>query len=261
MATKQDDLVDKLSELSIKTKHHTGTDDVVDAAWLVTYPIKGGYSFRCSLSLKQLIDRQLSQKYFEELLSVTEQKKNIYDFHMRLRPYGQHGLTVDIIHKDADDKSGPVKSEVCMSCDMNSELSQLSLIKQNLTTCVWLDAQLRNKLIITPQKHIERLSEMIEDEMAQFWYDTQAVLDEERCNWQSMILNHGKYRNHFHLHMKINIEKHQWNQRIKYKYEDKIQQMQYLLNSDEPNAVQKYFGDRKFNEWSGIKNFNTKGKK
>lgn len=93
---------------------------------------------------------------------------------------------------------------------------------------------------------------MTDEEMTQFWHDTQAILDEEECDWQSMILNHGKYRNHAHLHMKINIEKHQWNGSIKMKYAEKIQQMQDLLTSDEHDNIQKYFGNREFNQWSGI---------
>ncbi|CAF1333249.1 unnamed protein product [Rotaria sp. Silwood1] len=179
---------------------------------------------------------------------------------MRLRSQGHYGLTVDFIFNNAEDQSGPVKSEVCNWCDMNNELSKLNLIKQNPTTCIWLDAQLRNKLIVTPRRHIERLSKMTEEEMTQFWKDTKIALDEEGCDWQSMTLNHGKYRKQFHLYMKINIDQHQWNQHIKKKYEEKIKQIQHLLKCNEHDLIEIYSNDRKWNQWSEIRNNKINGK-
>ncbi|CAF1366510.1 unnamed protein product [Rotaria sordida] len=253
MATKQNDVIDKFSYLSIKTQQETETNSEINSLWLIPYSFKCGYSFQCPLTFKQLIDRQMSQKYFQEILTVTEQNNKFYDFHMRLRSQGQYGLTVDFIYKNADDQSGPIKDDACISCDMNNQLSQLSLIRQNPTTYIWLDTQLRNKLIVTPRRHIERLSNMTKEEMAQFWHDTQVVLDEEGCDWQSMVLNHGKYREHVHLQMKINIEQHQWNQYIKKKYEKKIQQMQHLLKYNENNPIETYVGHQEFNQWSKIR--------
>jgi diadenosine tetraphosphate (Ap4A) HIT family hydrolase len=253
MATKQDDLVDKLSKLSVKEEHGTETSDEIDPSWLVSHPADSGCSFRCSLSFKQLTDQQLSQKYFQKLLNIIVKTNNITDFRMNLRLFRQRGLTVYISYNDANKQTGPVMGDVCISCDMDNPLSQLSLIKENSAIRVWLDAQLRNKLIVTPREHKERLLDMTDEEMTQFWHVTQAVLDEEKCNWTSMILNQGKYRNHFHLHMKINIDQNHWNQRIKKKYEKQLQQMQDLFTASKDGTRQKYFGDRKFNQWSGIK--------
>jgi diadenosine tetraphosphate (Ap4A) HIT family hydrolase len=260
MCTQQDDLTDKLSQLSLKMQLGIGCKSGLNPAWLVPYSFKCGYSFPCQLTFKQLIQRQLCQKYFQELLFITEQNNKIYDFHMRLRSQGNYGLTVDFICNNADDQVGPVKSDVCITCDMNNQLSQLSLIKQNPTTCIWLDAQVRNNLIVTPRRHIERLSEMTEEEMVQFWSDAYVVLEEEGCEWQSMVLNHGKYRKHFHLRMKITIEQNQWNQFIKKKYGEKIQQMRHLLERNEPDVTQTYSGIRRVSHWSELKNVKTKEK-
>ncbi|CAF3330565.1 unnamed protein product [Rotaria sp. Silwood2] len=260
MATKQDDFTDKFSYLSVKTQSGMSTNSEINSIWLIPYSFKCGYSFQCPLTFKQLIDRQLSQKYFHELLLVTEQNHKIYDFHMRLRSQGHYGLAVDFIFNNAEDQSGPVKSEICNWCDMNNQLSKLNLIKQNPTTCIWFDAQLKNKLIVTPQRHIERLSEMTEEEMKQFWKDTKVALDEEGCDWQSMTLNHGKYRKQFHLCMKINIDQHQWNQCIKKKYEEKIKQIQDLLKCNEHDPIETHSTDRKLNKWSEMRNDKIKGK-
>ncbi|CAF4745481.1 unnamed protein product [Rotaria socialis] len=242
MATKEDDLADEFSKLSTKTQNEIKLGNGIDPTWLTAHSIKDGYSFWCQLTLKQLVDRQLSQTYFQELIFIIEKEQQIYDFHMRLHPKGQNGLTVDFLYKTAANKLGPDQGDVCISCDMNNPLSQSSLIKKNPTTCIWLDAQLRNKLIITPRRHIERLSQMSEEEMTQFWQDAQAILNEEGCNWETMILNHGKYRTHSHLHMKINIGQTQWIRCIGNKYKEKIQQMQNLFACEERDTnIKKYF--------------------
>ncbi|UJR18308.1 hypothetical protein I4U23_005210 [Adineta vaga] len=253
MATNQNDLSDKLSNLSIERQDRIENNDGIHSNWSIPHSIRDGSSFRCQLTLKQLIDRQISQRYFQELLYIIEQDNQILDFHMRLRPCRQEGLIVDFIYNDKEIRSGPVNGGVCISCDMDNKLSQLSSIQQNSTTSIWLDAQLRKKLIVTPKRHIERLSDMTDEEMILFWKDTQLILNEVGVNWQSMIINHGLYRNHFHLHMKINIEQNQWNQFIQNRYKDKIEQMNDLLSSSEDNPIQQYFGDRQFNHRSPIK--------
>ena len=253
MATNVNNCADQLSKLSLQPQSETEIDDSIDPAWLTRFFMRHGYSFRCSLPFKQLIDKQLGQPYFQKILSITEQKNQIHDYHMKLRCLGRDGFTVDFLHKDTDDHPGPVQVPSCISCDMNSPLSQASLIKLNPTTCIWLDAQLRMKLIITPRRHIERLSDMDKAEMEQFWHDAQTILDEEGCYWQSMIINHGKYRNHAHLHMKINIPPNLWHQNIIKKYGRKVQQMAQLINEDKNNLIQNSFGDRKFYQSSGIR--------
>lgn len=198
---------------------------------LVQYPIKLGYAFRCQLPLETLVDQQLIQKYFKDLLYLIEEKDKIYDFHMRLRNLDQDGFTIMLVYKDSNNYSDPLSDDLCVYCDNNNELQQLSLIKENSSTCIWLDTQLRNKLIVTPRQHIQRLSEMSEEDMTQFWYDTKVLLQEEDCDWRSMALNHGKYRKHAHLYMKINIGEHSWTERIVKKYQEKFQLMQFLIEN------------------------------
>ena len=260
MACKQDDLVDQFSKLSFNKEHESETDVDIPPNWLVMNPTKRGYSFRCPLPLNKLIAQNLSQTYFQRLLYIIEKENQIDDFHMRLGSSSHNGFNVDIQYKDVDTHSGPTTADICISCDTNNELSRASLIKTTSTTHIWLDAQLRNKFVLTPKRHIERLSEMTDEEMKQFWYDALVILNEVVCDYTSMIINHGKYRNHHHLHMKINIPQEQWNQKIEVKYEEKIKWMNDLFRSNS-NILQQCFGDREFNQWSGIRNYQRQRKK
>lgn len=248
MAEKEYDISKGLAKLTLKSET-LRNDDVVPKL------TNSGYSFECSMSLDDLTNQRLTENFFQKLLDIVENQMKIDDFHMRLRNRKQHGFIVDIQYKDVDNRTGPVHGDTCISCDMTNDLSQFSLIKQNSTTRIWLDAQLRNKFIITPRRHIERLSEMSTDEMTKFWYDVQVFLNEEGCHWSSMVLNHGKYRNHFHLHMKINIDQQEWNRHIQKKYKEKIQRMTSLYEHDSGGIIQKNFGNRSFNQWSGISRF------
>ena len=77
---------------------------------------------------------------------------------MKLRLEGDQSLAVYINYKGTKERSGPVQTDLCISCDTNNPLSKLSLLEENPTTRIWLDVQLRERLIVTPRLHIERLS-------------------------------------------------------------------------------------------------------
>ncbi|CAF3271914.1 unnamed protein product [Rotaria socialis] len=227
----------ELSKLSIMNQQSASIDDTMNSDLSIPYSIKLGYAFQSQLPLEQLIDQRSIQSYLQGLLFMIEEKSKIYDFQMRLRNQDPDGFTVIFIHKDVNNYSGPVQYDECIFCDLNNKLSQISLIKQNPTTCIWLDIKLRNKLVVTPRQHIERLSEMSEEAMTSFWHDTQVLLDEEGCDWKSMVLNHGKYRHHAHFQMKINIDEYQWNERMTRKYEEKLMHIKHLLEYDEDNIT------------------------
>ena len=255
MADEIDKTIDELSQLSI---HSTTNTKELDPNWLIPHPNKRGFHFQCSLSLKELVNQNLVELYFRKLLSIVEDDQNIVDFHMVLHLEERTHLTVDFMYKSHQNRSGPVPTDICISCDTENPLSKFSLLEDNPKTRIWLDGQLREKFIVTPVKHIERLSDMNQEEMKAFWIDTQSFLDKQGCAWQSIVVNHGIYRNHAHLHMKINIHPRTWEHRIKGKYKDKLRQMDQLLNHSGENATEKYFGHRQFNQWSGIQKSGSK---
>ena len=253
MASELDGTIDRFSQLSIKSP----VKNELDPAWFIPQLSQQGFVFRCSLSLKELIERGWSEIYFRKLLTIVEEERGIVDFHMKMHLENRSALVVDFMYKSNQPRSGPVPAEVCISCDKENPLSKSSLLQENSTTRIWLDAQLREKFIVTPVKHIERLSDLTGEEMIAFWQSTQSFLDQERCFWQSMILNHGTYRNHAHLHMKINIHPRLWHQHIRRKYAEKLREMDHFLNRSGTTSTEKYFGNRQFNQWSGIKQKGT----
>lgn len=254
MATKGNDLSDNFDKLSTAARPKKNkSSHKINAKWLILHPFPRSDSFWCSWSLQQLVDEGICQEYFQKLLSIIERDNGIVDFHMKLHEKSRGRLTVEVMHH-TNHRNGPFDADVCISCDINNALSQAALVKENPTTRIWLDAQLREMLVVTPRNHIERLSEMTDEEMTEFWHDTQTILEEEGCRWRTMIINHGKYRNHSHLHMKINIEKEDWAQCIENKYKNKIEQLNTVLQSMNSGNRKIYFGDRTFNRWSKIHN-------
>src|SRR4051812_40810498 len=92
------------------------------------------------------------------------------------------------------------------------ELSRTTLLSEQQYTYAWLDFRNRSKLIITPKRHVERLSELKDEnrEMEAFWYDTVEVIDREcdhisELNYPVLSINHGTFRKHAHIHLKIDI--------------------------------------------------------
>ena len=257
MARRLDEAIDQFSQLSIRRT--TNNDDDLDPNWLIPRRDEKGFSFRCSISLQELIDQELSEIYFKRLMSIVEEEEEIMDFHMVLRHEDRFRLIVGIVFKgDHQPRSGPVQTDLCISCDTENPLSRSSLLEDNPKTRIWLDGQLREKFIVTPRRHIERLSEMTRAERTAFWFDAQSFLSRNRCHWKSIVINHGTYCQHAHLHMKINIYHQAWENRIKHRYKNKLRQMDQLLNQSGENATEQYFGHRQFNQWSGIRQFGNR---
>ncbi|CAD7695554.1 unnamed protein product [Ostreobium quekettii] len=125
------------------------------------------------------------------------------------------------------DGGGPVKAARCMSCDLECPLSvgilgdelermkpsedpipcsRDSLVKEQNGMRCWLDAKGRDKLIVTPIRHVRSLAELSDKEAGNMFLVAVDLLQELRlADFQSLILNHGTWQNHAHLHLKVNI--------------------------------------------------------
>jgi diadenosine tetraphosphate (Ap4A) HIT family hydrolase len=133
-----------------------------------------------------------------------------------------------------EQESEPVS--ICSSCDVTHELSQATLLSEQQYTYAWLDFRNRSKLILTPKRHIERLSELGDEngEMEAFWRDTVEVIDREcdnitELNYPVLALNHGTFRKHAHMHLKIDITKDIWETKIIPRHKEKIEYLGQLL--------------------------------
>ncbi|CAG8821284.1 26051_t:CDS:1, partial [Dentiscutata erythropus] len=140
-------------------------------------------------------------------------------------------------------RAPPKKTFNCLSCDFGSETNKVSRIEFPTTTSdntkkllnPWLDAKARSMFIITPVRHVERLSECNDEELFSIFHLATQILDEEtkvsKAPWGGMrfirmTLNHGNSRNLEHLHLKISVksqdfkhfEDHGWDNIKKQKY-------------------------------------------
>lgn len=109
-------------------------------------------------------------------------------------------------------------TESCMSCTTSTPLwaglnrahppsdpvlAQLTsadcIVASTEHTNVWVDAKGRKVLIVTPKRHVERVSELEPNEWRDLW---QTLLRfAERAS--VAIVNHGSMQNHAHLHFKL----------------------------------------------------------
>ncbi|CAG8593218.1 3163_t:CDS:1 [Paraglomus brasilianum] len=122
----------------------------------------------------------------------------------------------------------PAKVANCLSCDSHSETNRASSLPYPSSTLayeklhrLWFDAKARPMFIVTPERHIERLSDCTDEEIFAMFHLTCQLLDGEakstNAPWESgmferMTLNHGNARNLEHLHLKVWIDegKFEW---------------------------------------------------
>ncbi|RIA84541.1 hypothetical protein C1645_412132 [Glomus cerebriforme] len=162
--------------------------------------------------------------FFKNLITNIEEKKMV-DFGFYLQE--NQGFYVKIIQSDPT-RHPPRKTVNCISCDTESETNKISKLPYPTTTReevsihhnLWVDAKARSMFIITPKRHVERLSECNDQEIfSMFLLATQIIEQETRlsnANWNGirflrMTLNHGNARNVEHLHLKIKISNKDFN--------------------------------------------------
>jgi diadenosine tetraphosphate (Ap4A) HIT family hydrolase len=109
-------------------------------------------------------------------------------------------------------------TESCMSCSTSTplwvglnranppsdpELARLTsadcIVASTEHTNVWVDAKGRKVLIVTPKRHVERVSLLTADE----WRDLLQTLVRFAEHASVAIVNHGSMQNHAHLHFKL----------------------------------------------------------
>lgn len=116
----------------------------------------------------------------------------------------------------------------CSSCDPELSLGQLLesivssplrlipnrlLLLRDLRLCrVWLDAKARPMIILTPRRHVERLSELSAEECRDLFLDladaTKDVADKVgAAALEKVVVNHGRAQNHPHLHFKVALSR------------------------------------------------------
>ncbi|UJR25315.1 hypothetical protein I4U23_006666 [Adineta vaga] len=223
----------------------------IPSLWLTPEKCPNQWIFRCLTSLDNLVETNLAAHYFRQLVTILEDDYHILNYHLEIG----HNLTknnqfdVCIFFNDPRRSNNPSTTRVCISCEPTHELCSASFLSEQRHTRAWLDARAREKLILTPIRHVERLSELIDEneEMEAFWRDAVELIHRE-CDqlngfYPKLTLNHGTYRNHAHLHLKMTFNDQIWHDTIAPRHAEQLQQMKQILKN--PNIMEDCFGHQK----------------
>jgi diadenosine tetraphosphate (Ap4A) HIT family hydrolase len=127
----------------------------------------------------------------------------------------------------------------CISCDTDNVVSRATLLKQTELMHWWIDAKARPNYVITPVRHAERLSQLHDDELYALWADAARLLTEETgsCDaapFLSLIVNHGRFRNLAHVHLKLRFAELEFEREVRARWTaERRQQVQRILALNE----------------------------
>ena len=137
--------------------------------------------------------------------------QKILNYHFRIAPASKgKSFKLEFFCDKSNTCDGPHDSNIeCICCTENP--SNNYLFSQNGFK-FWLDEKNRPMLIITPVKHLFRITELKEDETINFFKLAGLALNisGEIFPFKRIVVNHGTYRNVGHLHMKIELNVDEW---------------------------------------------------
>jgi diadenosine tetraphosphate (Ap4A) HIT family hydrolase len=208
----------------------------IPAEWLVPQKLANGWKFECSTNLRDLVATNQADLFFRQVVILLERDYHLENFHFKIQHHRKNSNQMEVYIFCGDDhiKQQAESVAICSSCDVTHQLSQTTLLSEQKHTYAWLDFRNRSKLILTPKRHVERLSELNDEEMSAFWADTVEVIDREcdhinELNYPTLAINHGTFRKHAHMHLKIDIPKHVWEAIIVPRYRERLEYLTQLL--------------------------------
>lgn len=180
----------------------------------------GGFDDFCSFVERS--GRATVVGFFRELARELEQERLLADFHIKVRDCSgaASGFKVEVFY-GAQGKTGPVDVAPgeCISCFADAALYPGKEPKVTAGDCIMaevdgeghvqcsIDAKARPGFVVTPVRHVERMSDLEDDELFALWSAAvKALRSEGLPAFRSMILNHGSYRNLPHLHLKVWVD-------------------------------------------------------
>ena len=144
---------------------------------------------------------------------------NLLDFHFRIIPAKSSKKVAVKVNDEGflfeffagDNLQGPNDSgKVCIGCS-GVEKSNPYFLYQRSNFNFWLDAKNRPMIIITPIKHLHRITDMDDADIVDFFRATASLLkrvgDGKEALYTRIVVNHGTYRNVEHLHLKLEMRR------------------------------------------------------
>ncbi|KAI5069143.1 hypothetical protein GOP47_0015444 [Adiantum capillus-veneris] len=152
--------------------------------------------------------------FFRDIAAELEGFRQLQDFHMKVRD-GDGDFRVEVFFNE--ERNGPdvAPYEDCIGCcpDTNLFVGQepgmaskdciLEQFSLRPYAVCRLDAKGRTGFSIMPVRHVERMSELDDDELYGMWSVATRMLRQVGIPFISLILNHGRYRTLYHLNLKL----------------------------------------------------------
>jgi hypothetical protein len=200
--------------------------------------------------LSQTEDKHVAQLW-RRVVSEIENKHGYESYLLKVadRSPGQGWyLTCIAGQEEKGNVEGGNNANKCQLCNLQCLLSTNLVIAGDSTLCAedtlfqeedhmrcWLDAKARPLFKVSPKRHCSRMSELSDVELVALWRAAESVLKlEHQTTFQSLIINHGNYQTHQHLHLKIQILPHIFTQMESTWFPDmksKIQALRAVANS------------------------------
>ncbi|KAH7445718.1 hypothetical protein KP509_01G021400 [Ceratopteris richardii] len=174
-------------------------------------PSKGFCEFIESTSKEEVI------AFFRDITNEVERFRQLQDFHFRVRD-NDDGFRVEIFYNE--DRRGPDVSpfDDCIGCSLDANLfvgqepgmkSKECILEEfsdRPYAIVRLDVKGREGFSVMPVRHVERMSELDDDELYSMWTVVVRMLRQTGMPFISLILNHGSYRTLYHLNLKVWVD-------------------------------------------------------
>jgi hypothetical protein len=185
-------------------------------------------------------------RIMRQVLSELEVHHSLQHFHFKIQnPFDFEkrrslpGCTLTVLTGGHPD--GPLATTRCMSCDLSCPLalgvggsssvdatSADSLLSETKLTRVWIDAKARPMLVFTPVRHVQRLSDLDDCEFHDLLHSIHTALTTRGLHVQCAIVNHGDFRNHAHLHVKVRFSPRVFENALRHWSQDEQQKLERI---------------------------------
>lgn len=155
--------------------------------------------------------------FFRDIAAELEGFRQLQDFHMKVRD-GDGDFRVEVFFNEKRDGPDVTPFDDCIGCcpDANLFVGQEPGMKSK--DCILeefsvrpyavcrLDAKGRSGFSVMPVRHVERMSDLDDEELYAIWTIPVRMLQEIGIPFISLIMNHGCYRTLYHLNLKIWVD-------------------------------------------------------
>lgn len=155
--------------------------------------------------------------FFRAVAMELEDFRGLRDFHLKVRD-GEGDFRIEVFFGDNRPGPGVFQYEECIACCPDANLFVFQKPGMTARECILdefsqlphavckMDVKGRSGFAITPVRHVERMSELDDEELYVMWSAAAKLLIDIGIPFISLIMNHGIYRTSYHLNLKVWVE-------------------------------------------------------